>query len=273
MGQPDQKNVSFSIIIPAFNDVGLVIQSLNSVLCQTLRDYEVIITDDSSTDEISGYFHDSVLDDRVTYIKNNPAKGAVQNWNFGLSMANGKYCILLHHDESFLTDNILDIMNRKLDSGKYGCVVINKIFIRQGQTIKLKLSQAVMHLILNFFPSLLYIINFVGPCSCIAFRNKDLSLFDENLRWYVDVDWYYRLFLANKAWYFDSLFMKSVYGHSNQISQNIDARKQDKADLLYLKKRTGMFSHLQLVFLLKQIYNILKYSLFKGRINFIYKKL
>ncbi|HAQ17688.1 MAG TPA: glycosyl transferase family 2 [Prolixibacteraceae bacterium] len=272
MAKSNNPSVFFSIIIPSYNDLGLLKQALDSVLWQSYKDVEIIIVDDSTTNEISEFIQYSNYADHICYFKNIPAKGAVQNWNYGLSLANGNYCILLHHDEYFSTNNILEELFLKFKSDKYGCIVINKAFIRQGNLITMKFSPVAIQFIFSWVPSLLYVINIVGPCSCIAFRNSGSPKFDENLQWVVDIDWYYRLFKLNKVLYINSLFMNSTYGHVNQISKNIDIKIQEKLDMIYLRKRTNPFSYLQLIYFLRFAYKILANSFFKDSINPIYGK-
>ena len=44
-------NPLVSVIIPAFNTAGVIRQTLDSVRAQTYQNYEVIVADDSSTDD------------------------------------------------------------------------------------------------------------------------------------------------------------------------------------------------------------------------------
>ena len=39
-----------SVVIPTFNRTALLIEAVNSVLCQSYKDIEIIIVDDGSTD-------------------------------------------------------------------------------------------------------------------------------------------------------------------------------------------------------------------------------
>lgn len=44
-------NPFFSIIIPAYNVGTLIIECIESLFCQTFRDFEIIIIDDGSSDD------------------------------------------------------------------------------------------------------------------------------------------------------------------------------------------------------------------------------
>lgn len=206
----------------------------------------------------------------INYIKNNPNRGAVKNWNYGLGLAKGKYSILLHHDEFFSTDNILEELYLLIKSWNYDCIVINKAVLHNDIPYTVRLNRAFIQFIVSRVPSFIYIMNIIGPCACVTFKTTGAPLFDENLKWLVDVDWYYRLFRQKRVLYIDSLFINSNHGHKNQITNNLDIRKQEKKDLAYLRKRTSFFCRLQLIYKLRSGYTILKYILFKGRQNPIY---
>ena len=45
------KTPFFSIIIPAYNVGTLIIECIESLFCQTFRDFEIIIVDDGSSDD------------------------------------------------------------------------------------------------------------------------------------------------------------------------------------------------------------------------------
>ena len=70
----------FSIIIPLYNKADYIAETLNSVLNQTYFDYEVIVVNDSSTDnslEIASGFHDERIH---IYTKENEGVSAARNY-------------------------------------------------------------------------------------------------------------------------------------------------------------------------------------------------
>ena len=92
---------TFSIVIPAYNQLSLLQRALDSVLCQKEADYEIIISDDSSDDKIERYIQE-LGNTNIRYYHHQQGKGAADNWNHGLQKATGQYLILMHHDEDTL---------------------------------------------------------------------------------------------------------------------------------------------------------------------------
>ena len=95
-----------SVIMPAYNRAHLVGQSIQSVLDQTFRDFELIVVDDGSTDDTEqtvGQFSDS----RIRYIYQDH-KGIGAARNTGLRKAQGRYLAFLDSDDVWLP-NLLEV--------------------------------------------------------------------------------------------------------------------------------------------------------------------
>ncbi len=77
-----------SVIIPTYNWVNFIENSLNSVLNQTLKDIEIIITDDWSTDETQTLLKDlQKVDSRIKILLNENNLWISWNTNRGISSA------------------------------------------------------------------------------------------------------------------------------------------------------------------------------------------
>lgn len=231
--------VSFSIVIPTYNQLSLLQHALGSVLQQEGADFEVIITDDSQSDDIMQYVA-SLNDPRISYHRHQGGNGAVDNWNFGLSKAQGRYLILMHHDEAMMDANYLATIQSHLDKG--ADIIVSKTIVEvKGQRKMQHFSKGIKQLILKH-PALLFWFNAIGPCSCVTFKREWLQPFNTDLSWLVDVEWYYRLIKNKQAVYIDTLHMLSQHDHEGQITKQIDiykAFRQDKRVLseLYRENR------------------------------------
>lgn len=93
-------NPRYTVAIPAFKGAYLK-TCIDSVLAQTVHDYELVIVNDCSPDAIDGLIS-SYSDGRIRYYKNETNAGAehmVNNWNRCLSLAKGEYFVLLGDDD------------------------------------------------------------------------------------------------------------------------------------------------------------------------------
>lgn len=88
-----------SVVMPAYNHERFVGAAIDSVLAQTLPDFELVIVDDGSTDAtadvIAGY-----RDDRIRYHhqQNQDAYNALNN---GMAMARGRYIAIINSDDLY----------------------------------------------------------------------------------------------------------------------------------------------------------------------------
>ncbi|HXZ80160.1 MAG TPA: glycosyltransferase family 2 protein [Terriglobales bacterium] len=81
-----------SIGVPVYNGAGFLPQALDSLLGQTVADFELIISDNASTDDTEKVCRDyAKQDERIRYIRQPINLGAPANWNFVAVQARGKY--------------------------------------------------------------------------------------------------------------------------------------------------------------------------------------
>lgn len=87
----------FSIIIPTHNRAHLIERTLNSIFCQTLTDFEVLVIDDASTDDTQAVLVPYV--GRIRILHNAHQQGEWQTRNNGLREARGRYAIFVDSDD------------------------------------------------------------------------------------------------------------------------------------------------------------------------------
>lgn len=95
-----------SIIIPLYNKEFAIEQTLCSVIKQTYCDFEIIVSDDGSTDRSASIVKElAKKDKRIRYYKKENG-GVSSARNFGLSKANGEWIIFLDADDEMMPTNI-----------------------------------------------------------------------------------------------------------------------------------------------------------------------
>ena len=91
-----------SIVMPAFNGEVSISKSIDSILSQSYKNFELLITDDNSTDSTSDIiFEYKNKDDRVKYLLNSEDKGAHSARNNSIKNATGTYIAFLDSDDSW----------------------------------------------------------------------------------------------------------------------------------------------------------------------------
>src|SRR5262245_34908562 len=81
-----------SIGLPVYNGQQFLEETLNSILAQTYTDFELIISDNASTDRTSEIARAYVAKDaRVRYHRNENNLGVAGNYNGVFSLASGEY--------------------------------------------------------------------------------------------------------------------------------------------------------------------------------------
>jgi glycosyltransferase involved in cell wall biosynthesis len=97
----------FSIIIPSFNRAHIIRDAIEAVQSQTFKDFELIISDDGSTDNTEEIVNTFISDSRIKYIKQ-LNKGVCAARNFGANHASGRYLIFLDSDDTVNENWLLD---------------------------------------------------------------------------------------------------------------------------------------------------------------------
>lgn len=94
-------SVKYSILIPTFNKAEYLKYTIQSVLNSNYKNFEVIISDDFSTDTTNNLIT-NLNDDRVRLIKPPFKLKHVKNYEFLLKHANGEWITILGDDDGLL---------------------------------------------------------------------------------------------------------------------------------------------------------------------------
>jgi len=116
----------FSIITPMYNGAALVGETIDSVLRQTLRDWEMVIVDDCSPDGgagIAAVEKYSAKDPRVKIVPSPKNRGSSGARNLAMDNARGRYIAFLDADDLWDAD-YLETMKRHIDENRDASVAI-----------------------------------------------------------------------------------------------------------------------------------------------------
>jgi glycosyltransferase involved in cell wall biosynthesis len=101
-----------SIGIPVYNGQNFLRQALDSVLGQTFKNFEIIISDNASTDKTQQICHEySRKDSRVRYYRNKRNLGAPWNYNRVFRLSSGMYFKWASHDDIIAPEYLQKCVN------------------------------------------------------------------------------------------------------------------------------------------------------------------
>jgi glycosyltransferase involved in cell wall biosynthesis len=182
-----------SVIIPAYNSAAYVCGALNSVLSQTLQDFEIIIVDDGSKDNtkevVAPYLGDSRI--KYRYQENRGLPGAR---NAGARIAQSEYFAFLDADDFFAPTALETILDRFEDTGAAWCNV--GLLKLDGD------KRIVRHAIVPEGDPLLAVLRDDYITRCPFFPRDQfyaIGMYDEDIRVREDWDINIRLIEANKS--------------------------------------------------------------------------
>lgn len=189
-----------SICVPAYGNVDGIKRLLDSVRVQKYTDYEVVITDDSKTDEVSDLVSKYLgLDDefakKIAYSRNETRLGAGNNWNHSIDIASGEYIKIMHHDDWFSSEESLGEFVRMLDENPKAQIAFsgtNQVEVGTGESYSRCISDADLAELKKDY-RYLYIAQVIGAPSATIYRKTDIR-FAPELSWLIDAEFYMKVF-------------------------------------------------------------------------------
>lgn len=124
----------FSIIMPIYNSEKFLKKSIESILAQTEKNWELLLINDGSTDKSLNVCREyEALDDRVVLISK-ANEGVSKTRNLGISRAQGEYIIFLDADD-MLISTALQIISEKIDRFNPDVISYHTLRANEGMEI------------------------------------------------------------------------------------------------------------------------------------------
>jgi glycosyltransferase involved in cell wall biosynthesis len=212
-----------SILIPTYNYSHHIDEAIQSALHQTYTNFEIVIVDDSSTDNTDEVVEKYLSDNRIRYYKNPVNLGLVQNFNKCLGYAKGEYIKFLLADDKFeptLLEKFVPILdqypnvslvtsNRDTFGTKNKKRIMPLTGLQEGKKVIFESLRDKNG-------------NWIGEPTTVMFRRSDLRIGNFNPAYYCLVDWDMWLRLLSVGDCFIVPETLSYFRvHSNQASQKI----------------------------------------------------
>ena len=208
-----------SICIPAYKKPEYVIRAIQSILKQSYKKVEIIISDDSPNEDIKIAIQPYISEIDIKYYYNQPALKSPMNWNNALNKATGDYVMLLHQDDWLHDENALAIYLYSFSSHPEVGFVFCKNTAIQPDGVALNL-QAIKSLLGNMDQKPHHILraNVIGPPSNVMLKRSIPIRYDENYIWLVDVDYYVQLLEAGHSYLYLDQHLVSIGLHEDQTT-------------------------------------------------------
>ena len=197
-----------SIILPVYNGEDNISNAIESVLCQTYTDFELIIVNDCSTDGTLAILDKYASKDiRIKIVNNSVNQKLPRSLNIGFSRASGEYYTWTSDDNLYKPDAIEKMVNVLEDTAAamvyadYICIDVDG---NEVNTVELSEPQALL------------IGNVVGACFLYT-RDiaEKVGEYDVNLFLAEDYDYWIRIFREGKMVHLsDKLYYYRLHGRS-----------------------------------------------------------
>src|SRR5450759_1882450 len=99
----ERPTLRVSVIIPSYNHERYIRQCVDSVLCQSRKDFEVIVVDDGSTDGTPDILRG--FGEKITFIRQEN-RGTQAARNVGIQASTGEFVALLDSDDAWLPEKL-----------------------------------------------------------------------------------------------------------------------------------------------------------------------
>ena len=192
-----------SILIPTYNYAQYLPEAIESVLAQDFTDYELIVSDDASTDNSADIIrHYAARDARIRTMFHPANLGMVANWNWCLGQARGAYVKFLFGDDRLAAPHALRRFATMLDAYPQAALAVcaRRVVDEHAQPLAVWDQFADEGLYSGRHVGrqcLLATHNFVGEPTAVMFRAALISSgFDARYRQIVDLELWCRLLLA-----------------------------------------------------------------------------
>lgn len=130
-----------SVVLTTYNRAHLIGKTIESILNQTYRDFELIVCDDCSSDATEQACAEYTRRDaRVRYIRNDKNMGMPENLNAGIRAARGAYIANIHDGDTYCP-TLLERWKQALDEAPGAAFVFNQYRIVDAAGAEVKVHR------------------------------------------------------------------------------------------------------------------------------------
>lgn len=216
-----------SICIPTYNGERFLSKTLESVIKQSYKNWEIVIQDDKSTDQtvaIAKNFKDQCSIQNIKISVNSNNLGMALNWNLAVAKASGKYIKVMGQDDLLDACCIARQVQILEENPQHSLVTCARRMIRPNgkpifDRVLYKESQIMDEVIVSQ-KCLRFGGNFIGePVAVLAKKEYFHSSggFDKRFKYFIDVDMWIKIMKYGSI-YFQKEALCSFRIHQNSVT-------------------------------------------------------
>ena len=211
--------MNISVVIPTYNRVELLKRSIDSVINQTIKPFEIIIVDDGSNDGTEAMVKKKYDSLKLIKQKN---KGASAARNTGIKASSGEWICFLDSDDEWKNDKLEKQITFVANNSDYKFFHSNEIWIKNGKRINQKKKHKKYGG--DIFKKCLDMCR-ISPSSVLINKNifEEIGFFNENLVVCEDYELWLRICDQYKVFFIDEPLIIKYGGHQGQLSYSIDS--------------------------------------------------
>lgn len=247
-----------SVILPAYNVEKWIFQSINSILSQTFKDFELILINDGSYDNTEKIIK-SFKDKRIKYFKNKKNIGLIKSLNNGIKFSKGKFIARMDGDDICHPDRLKKQINFLKKNPLIDVLGTGILILDSKNKIKKK----------KIFPQTNNLIKIIMPMYCcichasVMFKKslfEEIGFYEENAKHIEDYKLWLKAYENNKIFFNIKELLYYVRIHklsSTQINKKYHENKAANIGYKFYRK----------IFKKKIEFKIYKCFFFQGKVE------
>lgn len=234
-------SITISICIPAYKNVTFLKRLLDSISAQSYKDYEVIVCDDSPDESVAEFIKRYTGIDRLRFKRNAASLGTPENWNECIRKASGKWIKVMHDDDWFIDSRSLSEFYAAIVAKPEAGLIYSSYVNVYAKTNRRKLITAPSwrRRLLKSDPATLISSNIIGPPSAVIYKADSLFYFDKNLKWLVDIEFYYRYLKSYSSHYISKPLVNIGMNEFQVTRQSSRVREVEIPEYFIFFKKAG----------------------------------
>lgn len=140
--------MKYSVLIPTRNRLEYLKYAIASVLEQKYDNFELVISDNASIDDIEGYVR-SLNEPRIKYSRSEKFLTVTESWNRSVDLSSGDYVIMLG-DDDILLKGYFEIVDYLLENHQHPDLIYTNSYLFTYPGVLSHLPKGAFHCIRNF---------------------------------------------------------------------------------------------------------------------------